>query len=316
MRRSPHLDGGLAVRSKISLDRVIPHQDADYALPIQAGGRPEPNAPIGHFAGKFLLNRWVMSGICGKVASFISATILVLVAGTTLARADIAHFYLATSCDLKRGVATITDTIVYNDGPAPPNSTHYGDNGGFLLIPHNKIGVCDLGIHRNISLLIWMNGDHPRDDHMDIYIGTRPPLSVYDIPSEITITSLPENFFVTIKQCPSSKPCSKRRFTNPSFDCQKASGQVEMLICSSDKLSQLDVSLESVWQGVLGKLHVSGKPADHLKSEEILWIKQRAALCRLPTNDNPYFSLDGAQKCLQTLYENRIRQLKDLDKPS
>ena len=252
-----------------------------------------------------------MTWLRRKYALFVFVLILMVSAYMNSSRADVGHFYLATSCDAKRGVAAITTTIVYNDDPAPPNMIHFGEVHSALLISPKRIKVCDLGDQRNVSLDIEMDEDHPRDDNIRVYIGTRPGIPVFDIPNTITITSLPTNFFVLIKKCTPLMVCSEFKYTNPSFDCEKAREKIERMVCRSDKLSELDVSLENAWRDALGKFPVNGKQRDRLRSDEILWIKSRRRVCNISDSLNPSISPMAAESCLEKLYENRIRELRN-----
>ena len=87
--------------------------------------------------------------------------------------------------------------------------------------------------------------------------------------------------------------------SKPAFDCSKASGDVEELICNDTELADLDRSLSDLY-GVLYK----NLPADqqkHLKAEQIGWIKGR----------NDCWKSDDLRACVKGEYEYRINQLKD-----
>ena len=83
--------------------------------------------------------------------------------------------------------------------------------------------------------------------------------------------------------------------TGPSFSCAHVTSQVNELICGSPKLSALDRQLAVVFT------NMEGQPIDHkkLREDESRWL---AALQRDCSD----------AKCVQTRYEERIAELKDM----
>ena len=59
----------------------------------------------------------------------------------------------------------------------------------------------------------------------------------------------------------------------PTFDCAKAQGEVEKLICNDASLAALDRKLESVYKAASAK--AQGKPATQLREEQRGWISGR-----------------------------------------
>jgi uncharacterized protein YecT (DUF1311 family) len=59
----------------------------------------------------------------------------------------------------------------------------------------------------------------------------------------------------------------------PTFDCKKAGGEVEKLICSDDALAAQDVALAKAYQAAMAK--ATGKLATSLKAEQRGWVKGR-----------------------------------------
>ena len=85
----------------------------------------------------------------------------------------------------------------------------------------------------------------------------------------------------------------------PSFNCSKATHQIEKLICNDDELAALDVSLNNLYQAVLKNTPAGAQK--RLKSEQIGWSKGR----------NDCWKADDKRACVKGEYETRIDELKD-----
>lgn len=85
----------------------------------------------------------------------------------------------------------------------------------------------------------------------------------------------------------------------PSFDCAKASSDVERLICSDDELAELDRSLADLYAVLLKNTPPGGQK--QLKAEQRGWIKGR---------DDCWKSED-LRDCVANEYRLRIDELKD-----
>lgn len=73
--------------------------------------------------------------------------------------------------------------------------------------------------------------------------------------------------------------------TVPSFDCAKATTEVEKLICSDDELAKLDVEMNKSYHAFMKTLdeeYYSNK----LKKKQIDWLGYREKLSCFNTNDN------------------------------
>jgi uncharacterized protein len=81
-----------------------------------------------------------------------------------------------------------------------------------------------------------------------------------------------------------------------SFDCGKATSEVEKLICGEPGLSQLDVRLSNAYRDVLR--HTAHDPAD-LKREQTKWLREVRNRCT-----------DSA--CVEEAYRNRLATLEKL----
>jgi uncharacterized protein YecT (DUF1311 family) len=86
----------------------------------------------------------------------------------------------------------------------------------------------------------------------------------------------------------------------PSFDCSKAAGQVEHLICSDPELAALDVELARLYQAVSAE--VAGRELKRLRTYQRGWIKGR--------NDCWKAVGVGVRACVEASYRDRIRELR------
>lgn len=86
---------------------------------------------------------------------------------------------------------------------------------------------------------------------------------------------------------------------NPSFDCAKASHEVEELICKDAELAGLDRSLANLY-GIVMK-NTSANEQKMLKAEQRGWVKGR----------NDCWKSDDQRGCVKREYETRISELKD-----
>jgi len=85
----------------------------------------------------------------------------------------------------------------------------------------------------------------------------------------------------------------------PSFDCGKATHEMEQLICKDADLAALDRSLADLYAVLL-----KNTPADKqktLKAEQRGWVKGR----------NDCWKADDQHACVEGEYEARIKELKD-----
>lgn len=84
----------------------------------------------------------------------------------------------------------------------------------------------------------------------------------------------------------------------PSFECTKASGSVEKLICRDDVLSQLDRKLARVFKDAMNRL-----PADEhatIRAMQRGWIKGR----------NDCWKAENVRACVEATYQMRIVELQ------
>ncbi len=81
-----------------------------------------------------------------------------------------------------------------------------------------------------------------------------------------------------------------------SFDCAKASTNVEKLICMDAIISQQDEQLEQAYKGILGKM----VDKESLRRTQRIWLKEKRNVCK-------------DSMCLMQAYHERIAQLNSLN---
>ena len=89
----------------------------------------------------------------------------------------------------------------------------------------------------------------------------------------------------------------------PSFDCARAEGEVEELICRSPELAALDLRLDTVWQAAQAAMEDGGMPeADRatLRAEQRGWVEGR----------NECWQSDDVAACVRSEYEARTAGLQ------
>jgi len=86
---------------------------------------------------------------------------------------------------------------------------------------------------------------------------------------------------------------------SPSFNCAKASTDVEKLICSDAELANLDRSLADLYGTLLKQ--TPAKDQQMLKAEQRGWVKGR----------NECWKSDDMRGCVAAEYRSRIAELKD-----
>ena len=84
-----------------------------------------------------------------------------------------------------------------------------------------------------------------------------------------------------------------------SYDCAKATEEIERAICHVESLAKLDVELSGVYKSLTGKL--AAPERDTLKSEQRDWLAKRDRQC------GPYKGWVG---CLTGMYKDRTAELQ------
>jgi uncharacterized protein len=86
---------------------------------------------------------------------------------------------------------------------------------------------------------------------------------------------------------------------SPSFDCAKATHEVEQMICKDAALAELDHTLNSLYHTVLK--HTPASEQGALKTEQRGWVKGR----------NDCWKASDVRGCIASEYQTRIAELKD-----
>jgi uncharacterized protein len=108
---------------------------------------------------------------------------------------------------------------------------------------------------------------------------------------------------------------SPARAEGPAFDCAKADGEVEELICQDEGLAALDRKLDGVYEAALARARNEVPPT--LKAEQRGWIKGRNECWKAQGEDNPAFltaswQATSVHDCVEGQYRLRISELQAL----
>jgi uncharacterized protein YecT (DUF1311 family) len=101
----------------------------------------------------------------------------------------------------------------------------------------------------------------------------------------------------------------------PAFDCTKAEGEVEKLICQDEELAALDRKLDEVYKAALAKAR--DEMPRILKTEQRGWIKGRNECWKAQGEDNPVFltaswQATSMKECVEGQYRIRTSELQAL----
>ena len=99
----------------------------------------------------------------------------------------------------------------------------------------------------------------------------------------------------------------------PTFDCAKATGAVENLICDDEGLAALDRKLDDVYKAAVAKAK-NGLPQT-LRAEQRGWVKGRDECWKAKGKENPVFLTESwkatsVSECVQGEYRLRISELQ------
>ena len=98
----------------------------------------------------------------------------------------------------------------------------------------------------------------------------------------------------------------------PTFDCARAKGEVEMLICSDASLAALDRKLDGVYKSVSVK--AKGNLATKLRSEQRSWVKGRNDCwkARDKTWITATWTVETVKDCVAAQYRLRTSELQSV----
>lgn len=99
----------------------------------------------------------------------------------------------------------------------------------------------------------------------------------------------------------------------PTFDCAKAKGEVEKLICSDPSLATLDRTLDEVYTAATAK--ATGKLATQLRAEQRGWVKGRNDCWKAngaQTWITATWTVDTVKGCVDAQYRLRTSELQAL----
>lgn len=99
----------------------------------------------------------------------------------------------------------------------------------------------------------------------------------------------------------------------PAFDCAKATGSVEKLICGDEKLAALDRKLDGVYKAAMAR--AKDGMANTLRVEQRGWVKGRDECWKAKDAANPVFLTESWQatserECVDAQYRVRISELQ------
>jgi len=99
---------------------------------------------------------------------------------------------------------------------------------------------------------------------------------------------------------------------SPSFDCAKADGEVETLICSDAALAALDSKLDATYKAAAGK--AEGALATRLREDQRGWVKGRNECWKATTTAwiTASWTVDTVRACVDAQYRLRTSELQAL----
>jgi uncharacterized protein len=101
------------------------------------------------------------------------------------------------------------------------------------------------------------------------------------------------------------------RAEGPTFDCAKAQGEVEKLICSDASLAALDRRLDAVYRPATAK--AKGALATRLREEQRGWVKGRNDCWKARGQQNwitATWTVDTVKACVDAQYRLRSSELQ------
>jgi uncharacterized protein len=99
----------------------------------------------------------------------------------------------------------------------------------------------------------------------------------------------------------------------PTFNCAKAQGEVETLICRDAELAALDRRLAATYKAALAQAQTKGRAAQRLRSEQVGWVKGRNDCWKAngqPTWITATWTVDSVKGCVDAQYRLRTSELQ------
>jgi uncharacterized protein len=94
----------------------------------------------------------------------------------------------------------------------------------------------------------------------------------------------------------------------PTFDCAKAQGTVEQLICKDQGLGALDRKLDEVYKAAMAKAR--DDMPQFLRTEQRGWVKGRNECWKVPTFLTASWQAKDVRECVEGTYKLRISELQ------
>ena len=112
----------------------------------------------------------------------------------------------------------------------------------------------------------------------------------------ISVASMP---VATLVALVAATPVARAQAKGPSFDCAKAEGEVQQLVCKDEGLAALDRKLDEVYKAARAKATKEKPPV--LVAEQRGWVKGR----------DDCWKAEDLRDCVAREYGARIDELKD-----
>jgi uncharacterized protein len=209
-------------------------------------------------------------------------------------KANISHLSAYDNASIKiDDFSKISHTNLYN-------ASHIDIYGGDLYLNLNDSATANIhkltrGIlfMQNTSINLYANNVAYENGKLSGYWKDGTPFSI-----EISEKNNIDGFYASPAAFP--KQMTVRRPIGPSFDCVKASTNIEKMICSDTRLSELDMQTASTFKKILSKTKEPSIEA--FKKIQNNWLKKKRNVCK-------------DKKCVESAYKARIAELNDEFKP-
>jgi uncharacterized protein len=96
--------------------------------------------------------------------------------------------------------------------------------------------------------------------------------------------------------------------SSPSFDCAKAAGQVEALLCKDEDLAKLDRKMAEVYNAALRAMSEGDRKTERAAQQQ--WLKDRNAKRETWRSESRCAQGRDVKNCVTALYEARIAELQ------